>query len=152
LTSGLVGFFAALVVISLALSTYDQGYQYFQNVALDSKAKIQDSDAALQSVAQVSTDVVDSVITADASQNASANNAIYDDFDKFRRDMFKVNTNLEAGPETAAFFIAERAVYDEFWPHITAMLTARSRGDSATVVQEYSAADDILESKVIDNL
>lgn len=111
---GIAGFLVALIVVSQALYTYDLAYQFFQKVALESKAKIQDSDAALQSIAQVSTDVVNNVIATTPDQSANAAKAIYDDFDKFRRDMFKVTANLEGGAETDAFYAAERAVYNEF--------------------------------------
>jgi len=152
----LAGVALGLILITAVqgLSVYDTTYRLFQNVALDNKAQIEDSDNALQAIAQVSTDVVDSVITKsnNSTQSDAAAAAIDNDFDGFRNVMFKVNANLAAGPEADAFYSAERAVYDEFWPHISAMLTAESRGDTATVVQEYSTADSVLEQTIIPNL
>jgi hypothetical protein len=143
-----------LITIAQTLAAYATTYQLFENVTLENKANIEDSDNALQAIAQVSTDVIDSVITKSnsASKSDAAIKAINSDFDSFRLVMFKVNANLAAGPESDAFYTAERAVYDDFWPHISAMLTAESRGDTATVVQEYSTADGILEQTIIPNL
>lgn len=152
LLSGVVGTVMALLIIVQSLNTYDVAYRFFQNVALDSRAKIQDSDAALQSIAQVSTRVVDSVISASSTSDTDAAQAIYDAFDQFRRDMFRVNSNLETGPETDAFYKAEGAVYNEFWPTITAMMAAQKRGDQTAVIQAYSAADEVLEHTIIPNL
>src|SRR5579863_2196208 len=71
LTATALGF--ALITIAQALAAYSTTYQLFENVALNNKANIEDSDSALQAIAQVSTDVVDSVITK--SNSTSKNDA-----------------------------------------------------------------------------
>ena len=143
-----------VLVSSEALSVYDQVYSRFTQVATSDKNKIEEADNALQSIAQVSTDALDSIITrtTDPAHSHAAAQAIDTDFDNFRQTLVAIDNSLAAGAESDAFTKTDQAVYDQFWPHLSAMQTAQQRNDPAAVISEYTAADQVLEQSIIPNL
>jgi len=149
-----IGLILITLAGAVAANFYQLIYQRFQDVAVSSRIKIQDSDAALQAIAQVSRDAIDAVITAstDPAKSRTAAAAVNTDFASFRQALFKVQGNLASDQENNTFTQAESAVYNDFWPHLTAMLAAQTRGDTANVSVEFSRANTALEQTVIPNL
>jgi hypothetical protein len=138
------GILGSLLIMILVTMAYQSSYDLFYSVRNQSSASVQAADRALSDIANVETDAVNFVITQDSNKaHADSNTALHSDFTKFRQDMFDLRSTVSS-KDIENVKNVERLAYDEFWQHIGAMLSARSRQDTTTTISEFVAGAAVL--------
>jgi len=148
----------ALLMMWRASEAYLATHEQFRLIVQDSAAKVDASESAIQAIASVDAQAASYIATAaDSAIHWSSLQAVHDNFQAFRNQMFAVygalpdNVKIDRNttdPEGVAFNKVQYFAFDQFWQHIGNMLTAQEKGDHATAVQEYVIADNYLQNQI----
>ncbi|MEP7289725.1 MAG: hypothetical protein ABI947_28570 [Chloroflexota bacterium] len=147
---GVLAVLLALLAIVLSLNAYETTLSQFRSIALNNSAKVDAAEQSLQYVASMAANAATFVITAaDSSSHWAAQDAVHSDFQKFRDQMFAVRNTLSGAQEQDIYLNIEYFSYDQFWRHISNLLTAEQNGDKATATSEYLVADNYLQNQIV---
>lgn len=138
----------SLVVIAQTSSAYRTAYNLFQGIAVVNSTKVNAAEEALQRLANTSQATADyTALTSDTPLYEQAQNDIFRNFQRYRDQMFVLQSNLQSEDEKAAFTVADTYTYSRFWRHVGNLMAQRS--DLAAATQEYLFADAQLRTRII---
>jgi len=138
----------SLVVIAQTSSAYRTAYDLFQGIAVVNSTKVNAAEEALQRLANTSQATADyTALTSDTPLYEQAQNDIFRNFQRYRDQMFILQSNLQSDDEKAAFTVADTYSYSRFWRHVGNLMSQRS--DLAAARQEYLFADSQLRTRII---
>ena len=138
----------ALVVIAQTSSAYRTAYNLFQGIAVVNSTKVNAAEEALQRLANTSQATADyTALTSDTPLYEQAQNDIFRNFQRYRDQMFILQSNLQSDDEKAAFTVADTYTYSRFWRHVGNLMAQRS--DLTAARQEYLFADSQLRTRII---
>ncbi len=137
-----------LIVIAQTSSAYRTAYNLFEGIALLNSTKVNAAEEALQRLANTSQATADyTALTSDTPLYEQAQNDIFRNFQRFRDQMFVLQSNLQSDDERAAFTVADTYTYSRFWRHVGNLMAQRS--DLSAARQEYLFADAQLRTRII---
>ncbi len=138
----------SLVVIAQTSSAYRTAYDLFQGIAVVNSTKVNAAEEALQRLANTSQATADyTALTSDTPLYEQAQNDIFRNFQRYRDQMFVLQSNLQSEDEKAAFTVADTYTYSRFWRHVGNLMAQRS--DLTAARQEYLFADAQLRTRII---
>ncbi len=138
----------SLVVIAQTSSAYRTAYDLFQGIAVVNSTKVNAAEEALQRLANTSQATADyTALTSDTPLYEQAQNDIFRNFQRYRDQMFFLQSNLQSEDEKAAFTVADTYTYSRFWRHVGNLMAQRS--DLTAARQEYLFADAQLRTRII---
>lgn len=138
----------SLVVIVQTSSAYRTAYDLFQGIAVVNSTKVNAAEEALQRLANTSQATADyTALTSDTPLYEQAQNDIFRNFQRYRDQMFVLQSNLQSEAEKAAFTVADTYTYSRFWRHVGNLMAQRS--DLTAARQEYLFADAQLRTRII---
>lgn len=138
----------SLVVIAQTASAYRTAYNLFQGIAVVNSTKVNAAEEALQRLANTSQATADyTALTSDTPLYEQAQNDIFRNFQRYRDQMFILQSNLQSDDEKAAFTVADTYTYSRFWRHVGDLMAQRSNLTAAR--QEYLFADAQLRTRII---
>ncbi len=138
----------SLVVIVQTSSAYRTAYNLFQGIAVVNSTKVNAAEEALQRLANTSQATADyTALTSDTPLYEQAQNDIFRNFQRYRDQMFILQSNLQSDDEKSAFTVADTYTYSRFWRHVGNLMAQRS--DLTAARQEYLFADSQLRTRII---
>ncbi|MBI1279269.1 MAG: hypothetical protein GC179_14170 [Anaerolineaceae bacterium] len=145
---GALALLLSLVVIAQTASAYRTAYDLFQGIAVVNSTKVDAAEEALQRLANTSQATADyTALTSDTPLYEQAQNDIFRNFQRYRDQMFVLQSNLQSEDEKAAFTVADTYTYSRFWRHVGNLMAQRS--DLTAARQEYLFADAQLRTRII---
>lgn len=145
---GALALLLSLIVIAQASSAYRTAYDLFQGIAVVNSTKVNAAEEALQRLANTSQATADyTALTSDTPLYEQAQNDIFRNFQKYRDQMFILQTNLQSEDERNAFTVADTYTYSRFWRHVGNLMAQRS--DLTAARREYLFADAQLRTRII---
>ncbi len=145
---GAVALLLSLVVIAQTSSAYRTAYDLFQGIAVVNSTKVNAAEEALQRLANTSQATADyTALTSDTPLYEQAQNDIFRNFQRYRDQMFVLQSNLQSNDEKDAFTVADTYTYSRFWRHVGNLMAQRSNLTAAR--QEYLFADSQLRTRII---
>ncbi len=138
----------SLIVIAQASSAYRTAYELFEGIAVVNSTKVDAAEEALQRIANTSQSTADyTALTSDTPLYEQAQNDIFRNFQKYRDQMFILQSNLQSEDEQNAFTVADTYTYSRFWRHVGNLMAQRS--DLTAARREYLFADAQLRTRII---
>lgn len=138
----------SLIVIAQSSSAYRTAFDLFQGIAVVNSTKVDAAEEALQRLANTSQATADyTALTSDTPLYEQAQNDIFRNFQKYRDQMFILQSNLQSEDERNAFTVADTYTYSRFWRHVGNLMAQRS--DLTAARREYLFADAQLRTRII---
>ncbi len=138
----------SVIMIAQTASAYRTAYDLFQGIAVVNSTKVNAAEEALQRLANTSQATADyTALTSDTPLYEQAQNNIFRNFQKYRDQMFILQSNLQSEDEQNAFTVADTYTYSRFWRHVGNLMAQRS--DLTAARREYLFADAQLRTRII---
>lgn len=138
----------ALLVIAQASNAYQTAYNLFQSIAVVNSTNVNAAEEALQRLSNTSQATADyTALTSDTPLFEQAQNDIFRNFQRYRDQMFILQSNLQSDAEETAFTVADTYTYSRFWRHVSNLMSQRSNLDAAR--REYLFADAHLRNRIV---
>lgn len=137
----------AILMSLQSLYSYRHSQRLFNQISDVNRTNVDASEKALQDIASTSQAAADyTALDTDTPLFESSQNAIFQNFNSFRNQMFILESNLQNDEERDAFNVAEVYTYNRFWRHTSNLIDQRADAEESR--RQYLAADNHVRNQI----